>query len=216
MIQVKPGAFFFDSETIVRSVAKATRAVLSKFGAFVRQTAKNSIRTRPGPSPAGMPPHSHKGTLRRLIYFGYDANTRSVVVGPVPFAGASGTAPSALEYGGTARLTTKSRRHLKSLRRHRFVGGAGEIRLDGTGGKSTKENRFGRVVTYAKLRTMAQAARANRLNAELYEGRQNETETAHESTLRSGSARIEARPYMRPAMQKELPKLPAMWAGSIK
>jgi hypothetical protein len=104
---------FFDQGKIKNKTDAATRKVLSKFGAFVRQTAKRSIRTRKGTSKPGNPPFSHTGRLKKYIYFGYDLNRRSVVIGPVVASGTSGKggrggrggkAPQALESGGTVRL----------------------------------------------------------------------------------------------------------------
>jgi hypothetical protein len=89
---------FFDRATVVRAVDGAKRKVLSKAGAFIRTAARTSIRKRKGSAPAGKPPHSHEGSLRRLILFGYDKAADSVVVGPVGFK--KSVAPSVLEYGG--------------------------------------------------------------------------------------------------------------------
>lgn len=98
MIEMRFKLEFFDSAKVERAVGRARRRALSKAGAFVRQSAKTSIRKRRGSAPPGKPPHSHEGSLRRLIFFGYDRSTDSVVVGPVPFR--AGTAPRALEFGG--------------------------------------------------------------------------------------------------------------------
>ena len=38
---------FFDTKEVKSRVSEATRKILSKFGAFVRQTAKQSIKTKP-------------------------------------------------------------------------------------------------------------------------------------------------------------------------
>lgn len=143
MIDFRIKDLFFDKATVKRAVNSAKRRVLSKGGAFIRTTAKHSIRTRKGQAPPGGPPHSHEGSLRRLIFFGYDRASDSVVVGPVGFR--SSTAPNVLEFGGTTKV--KTRRH-------------------------------GRLVTQR--------------------------------------ARVETRPYMGPAFEKERPKLPRMWAGSVR
>lgn len=90
---------FFDSERVLAAVEKAERRVLSKFGAYVRTRARSSIRKRKATSKPGQPPSSHEGSLRRLLFFAYDASARSVVVGPVPFR--RGEAPELLETGGT-------------------------------------------------------------------------------------------------------------------
>jgi len=89
---------FFDRHVVIAAVDNAKRKVLSKAGAFIRTAAKTSIRKRKGSAPPGAPPHSHEGSLRRLILFGYDRANDSVVVGPVGFK--KSTAPSVLEYGG--------------------------------------------------------------------------------------------------------------------
>lgn len=104
---------FFDREKVKRSVDSATRKVLSKFGAFVRQRAKSSIRKRKGTSPPGSPPYSHVDLLRKFIFFAYDASRQSVVIGPVLLRSDS-QAPRLLEYGGeTTRRTPKRTRRLR-------------------------------------------------------------------------------------------------------
>jgi hypothetical protein len=143
MIDMRIKHLFFDKKTVLQAVDKAKRAVLAKAGAFIRQLAKTSIRKRKGTSPPGHPPYSHEGSLRRLIYFGYDPARDSVVVGPVGFKRSA--APHALEFGGATEVQRRRR---------------------------------GKVV---KTR-----------------------------------ATIRQRPYMGPALEKERPKLPQRWAGSIR
>lgn len=103
MIDLRIKEMFFDRRAVLSAVDRATREVLSKFGAFVRQTARNSIRKRKKPSPPGQPPSSHVGTLRRLIFFGYDPARKSVVIGPAPIGSGQAEAPGLLEFGGSAR-----------------------------------------------------------------------------------------------------------------
>jgi hypothetical protein len=148
MIRLDVKTLFFDSRAVLEKVDAATRRVLSRFGAFVRTTARHSIRKRKGISSPGSPPSSHVGTLKRLIFFGYDLSARSVVIGPAPFR-STVEAPPLLEYGGTA-----SRKDLP----------AGQA------------DRKGRHVL----------------------------------------ARYAARPFMKPAFEKEKSKLPAMWANSVR
>lgn len=92
---------FFDRQRIIGAVDAATRKVLSRFGAFVRTRARTSIRKRKGTSPPAGPPYSHVGTLRKLIFFGYDAGAKSVVIGPTLSNSPTG-APENLEYGGSS------------------------------------------------------------------------------------------------------------------
>jgi len=91
--------FFFDRKTVIGAVDRATRKVFSRFGAFVRRSARSSIRKRKAISKPSTPPSSHVGTLKRLIFFGYDPSKKSVVIGPTPLNGKT-EAPPLLEYGG--------------------------------------------------------------------------------------------------------------------
>lgn len=134
---------FFDRHVVMAAVDNAKRKVLSKAGAFIRTAAKTSIRKRKKSAPPESPPHSHEGSLRRLILFGYDKAADSVVVGPVGFR--QSTAPRVLERGGTTTVTRRRR------------------------GRRTERR-----------------------------------------------VRIAARPYMNPALEKELPKLPELWRNSVK
>lgn len=136
---------FFDAPKVIRAVDRATRRVLSKFGAYVRTAARSSIRKRKGASEPGKPPSSHTGLLKRYLYFGYDPERQSVVIGPARLSGKIGSAPEAMEYGG----------HSQAIRR-------------------TRGQRVVRTTTVA------------------------------------------ARPFMQPALQQELPKLPAMWRDSVR
>ena len=138
---------FFDSKGVVRRVDKATRRVLSRFGAYVRTAARSSIRRRKRISRPGEPPSSHGGLLKRYILFGYDTGRRSVVIGPMKLNQKVGNAPEALEHGGVSVITEWAPRGEKRPTRR---------------------------------------------------------------------VRIAARPFMGPAMAQEKPKLPKMWADSIR
>lgn len=93
-------SMFFDRKAVTDAVDKGTRSVLSRFGAFVRTAARSSIRKRKAISRPGEPPSSHVGLLKKLIYFGYDRSSKSVVVGPTPLNGRA-IVPPLLEDGGT-------------------------------------------------------------------------------------------------------------------
>lgn len=98
-------AGFFDREKVQDAVEAGRRKALSKFGSFVRQRAKSSIRKRKAISAPGMPPSSHEGSLR-LIFFAYDKETQSEVIGPVKFK--RGRAPDVLEHGGVSTVGGKT------------------------------------------------------------------------------------------------------------
>ena len=102
MIGMVTKAMFFDQKAVLSATDRATRKVFSRFGAYVRTAARSSIRKRKSVSAPGKPPSSHTGLLKKLIYFGYDASRRSVVIGPAPLRGTA-EAPPLLEYGGRAR-----------------------------------------------------------------------------------------------------------------
>lgn len=99
----KAKSMFFDRRPIISAKDRATRRVLSRFGAYVRTRARSSIRKRKRASAPGQPPSSHTGLLKK-IYFGYDPGPQSVVIGPIKLnAKSSGVAPELLEEGGTTR-----------------------------------------------------------------------------------------------------------------
>ena len=110
---MKMKRLFFDKETVLRSVDTATRKALSRFGAFVRTSAKSSIRKRKSSSAPGSAPSSHTGLLKKFIFFGYDPNQKSVVIGPERLNQKNTDAPHTLEYGGTTTIVSRgSKRHI--------------------------------------------------------------------------------------------------------
>lgn len=133
MLTMKVKMLFFDSPRVMRAMDRAARRALSKVGAFVRTRARSSMRRRKGVSKPGQPPSSHAGDLKRLLFFSYDPNTESVVIGPTRFK--KGEAPSLLEFGGRAVRVRKQssgkrgRRQIVTYRKHPFMGPALEAEL---------------------------------------------------------------------------------------
>jgi hypothetical protein len=121
---------FFDRKPVVDAVDRATRQVLSRFGAFVRTRARSSIRKRKAVSAPGDPPSSHEGTLRRLIFFAYDAARKGVVIGPTQSRPGS-EVPRLLEYGGEAVGGRDRRRRLLRYRARPFMSVAFQQELPG-------------------------------------------------------------------------------------
>jgi len=127
MIGFEIKQLFFDREAVTSRVDPATRKVLSKFGAFVRRTAKGSIRRRRKAAPPGSPPSSHTGLLKKFIFFGYDPDQRSVVIGPTRLdRRGQGEAPSLLEYGGQTTLVRGGKRERATYRARPYMGPAFE------------------------------------------------------------------------------------------
>ena len=122
---------FFDRSKVKRAVDRTSRRVLSKFGAFVRRSARSSIRKRKKISAPGQPPSSHSGLLKRFIFFGYDPapgpGSGSVVIGPVRLTRKGrGQAPALLEHGGTTTLRRRGKRVQANFRQRPFMGPAFE------------------------------------------------------------------------------------------
>lgn len=130
---------FFDSKKVVAEVSAKDRKAQSKMGAFVRRRAKSLLRYRKKPSPPGSPPSVHRtdsftrttvnrktgeaktrGTspLKELLFFAYDASTKSTVIGPAIFR-RSPALIEALEKGGeiTATRAVKTVRGRKASSR---------------------------------------------------------------------------------------------------
>ena len=100
MLNARVTRMFFDKPAVMRAVDRATRRVLSRFGAYVRRTARQSIRRRKGPSAPGQPPSSHTGLLKDFIFFAYEPAKEDVVIGPAKLNRGT-NAPELLEEGGT-------------------------------------------------------------------------------------------------------------------
>lgn len=125
MIDMRVKSMFFDRKAVLSKVDAAARRTLSRFGAFVRRTAKSSIRKRKKPASPGSPPSSHTGLLKKFIFFGYDPGHKSVVIGPARLSSKGrGSAPSILEYGGSTTLQRHGRRQRVSYRPRPFMGPA--------------------------------------------------------------------------------------------
>lgn len=116
---------FFDRAAVTSAADRGTRKVFSKFGAFVRQTAKTSIRKRKAVSEPGQPPSSHTGLLKRNIFFVFSPETRSVVIGPI-LLNQRTDAPRLLEHGDTVVRRRRNRRVRMTYEARPFMGPAFE------------------------------------------------------------------------------------------
>lgn len=114
---VKIKSLFFDRKPVQRMINKKQLRVFGKFGAFVRNAARWSIRKAPKAgdtwksiggqqvlwretSKPGEPPYSRTGLLKDNIFYAYDPASRSVVIGPVRLSRSKINVPEVLEYGG--------------------------------------------------------------------------------------------------------------------
>lgn len=100
----------FDEDGLATRIARASRDILRRAGAYVRRVAQRKVVTSPKPSAPGQPPHSRRGLLKRAILFGLGNGDRSVLVGPgFSFVGESA---SAHEFGGKYRKERYPKRQL--------------------------------------------------------------------------------------------------------
>ncbi len=107
---------FFDRLAVSNEVDRAEKKVMAKAGAFVRTSARSSIRKRKKPSAPGSPPSSHTGLLKRNIFFAYEPSAHTVVIGPILLNKSTG-APETLEKGGNAQIVSVKLRRGKKPRR---------------------------------------------------------------------------------------------------
>jgi hypothetical protein len=206
---------FLDRKAVVDAIGKETAQALSRAGGYLRLVAQRSMRyvtlpranedaLREGEVPPGSAPGSPPRAIRphpwirdRMAY-AYDASIQGVVAGPEGFAGSTG-APPILEEGGRT-LARNKRRRIRKL------GGAGEVRLGGRMSATTKPARAADgstvFVTYARLNTAALVVAANQFNEALY------------GPLYRGIT-VAPRPYMAPALQKTIDRLPDMFVGRL-
>jgi hypothetical protein len=106
----KVKSLFFDSSAVIAAVDTATRKVLNHIGGMIRLTARRSIKKAPthsAASKAGKPPLSHTGLLKNYIWYSFDPQASSVVVGPVALRAKGKDVPHTLEYGGKTVLSRK-------------------------------------------------------------------------------------------------------------
>lgn len=105
---------FFDRAAVVREVGRVNAAALSKAGAWIRRTARQSMKRRKKASSPGSPPSAHsKDAVASLknILFAYDSGNQSVVIGPVrlnqvnmSIFGGSVSVPQLHEFGGVQNI----------------------------------------------------------------------------------------------------------------
>ena len=91
-------AGFFDRGVVLDAMDKASRRAMMRTGGYTRKVARNSMKKKKGAAPAGSPPHVHIGHVKNLLYFAYDTQQKSLVVGPVGFK--DSPVPRILEFGG--------------------------------------------------------------------------------------------------------------------
>lgn len=145
MVNARLKRSFFDRAAVIAALGKARANALSKIGAYLQRRARSSMRRRKKSSAPGTPPSAHSAdpvaTLKN-IWFGYDDQTRSLVVGPVKInqvdflngQRGSGTVPQLQEFGGTRGVVEVQLRNGSWIRadqrsRRRLAGLPSRVRL---------------------------------------------------------------------------------------
>jgi hypothetical protein len=192
---------YFEGTKVIDRVRTGEVKALTKESAEVRKNARRSIRKRKRASAPGMPPSSHIGRLKNLIYFAIERNRQvGAVIGPTLWGNPRGsdTVPHILEYGGTA----VSNGH----RRERKIGGVGIIYIGNSPTSKTVKAPNGTVyhVRFGKIRTSSQLARVNANETQIY------------GPLRPHKIQVFARPYMGPALNAALSRHADFWRDCIK
>lgn len=163
LVSMRVKSMFFDRPKVRRAMDAGTHRALSKAGAFIRTRARSSMRTRKGASAPGRPPHAHFGSLKRLLFFAYDRDRKSVVVGPVKYR--KGVAPALNEYGGKIRVRNhmiripakqKGKKRAKGVR---FARGAGSKVIRVTGLLRYPQRPFMRPALEAEMQNIPPAFR---------------------------------------------------------
>ena len=135
---VRMKAGFFDRKRIVDSMDKATLRALKEFGRLVRKRAQKSLQVAEGVSRPGDPPHIHKSLgitktskstgrvrtqsvspLREFLFFAYDKDTKSVVIGPAKLNKPGSLA--ALEKGGQSLILRRGKEELVNIAARPFM-----------------------------------------------------------------------------------------------
>lgn len=213
---------FFDREAVLNAIDKKTKKVLSDFGSYTRGVARRSIRRRKKyttVSPPGKPPYGHgQNLLKTNIFHGYDKDAKSVVIGPARLYGKNkGHAPSAMEYGSRFGRKVNPRRRVRKIndsgiiqvrgvRKHKRRRRKSDRKNDGVVNQEWKTTKLvvdqhgkKRWVTFTKLLTHEQVNRSMRLEEEIF------------GPMFFDAGKVEARPFMGPAMDVGMKKLPDYW-----
>jgi hypothetical protein len=136
---------FFDTTEVMKALGRARYKIFNDYGRLVRKRALASIlySDKPGdkPGPPGTPPHAHRSRKRKLVskstgktrvravsflreflWYKYDTETQSVVVGPEKLNKAvAAKIPHVLEYGGTSQVKDHGKLVSVQIHPHPFM-----------------------------------------------------------------------------------------------
>ena len=107
---VQVSGLFFDSPAVLAELRPDTKKVLSRFGYLVMRDGRQAIRRRKRPSDPDETPTNQTDLLKRFIFFSFDPDTKSVVVGPARLASGDPDITEALEHGGITKNKATGKR----------------------------------------------------------------------------------------------------------
>jgi hypothetical protein len=189
-IKLKVGGLKLHRKRVDRAVQNATASTMPQAGQMVRRIARKSIKRRKTlRSKPGQAPFTRRGGLTRAIRYDLGPAKQSVAIGPAREA--AGRLWRVLEFGGNP-IPPKVPAFTPAA-----VGTYGPIRT----------NKAGKPIR-AKIRTPAQANRANRLITDQIADR-----VARNAKL--AKVNQAPRPFMRPALLTARPQLPKLWRNTV-
>lgn len=169
----------------------ASSLPLSRAAAVIRLTARRSIRRRgrrSAPAAPGQPPKTYRGRIRRAIVYAVDRERQNAVIGPDRRI--IGRIGHVHEFGG------REKRRGSNFKI--AIGGHGPIGMR----TNKKSGKLGLVVV--RLKTAAQVQRAEAVNAD------------YDRHLKSKPPAVfPPRPFMGPALHKQINTIPRHWRGVI-
>ena len=181
---------FFDVPKIVAAMDEAKHKNLSKQLAFIRLTAKQSLKRKKKSSAPGRTPNVHSNSkfanLKNILFF-YDRNTDSGIVGPVGFGNIKPAVPHLMEKGGS------------------WHGRSQLVQV------SNAEAKRGTSVNGKKLRLEYDYKTHTRIAKQ-------QNRKPKYFALVTGKRQYAPRPFMEPALDKELAegRVSDIWANSIE
>lgn len=187
---------FFDRKLIEDKVGKDNKKAISHSAALVRRESRQSMRTVKNPfksSQPGKPPYAHSKRIKQSILYGYDPFHESAVIGPSASYGVKNV-PSLHEFGGQQRYGKVSKYAV-------YVG----KHIDWGYRKNGRKNvMVVKSIEHAKkIVEIMNQSRASKHSRKYF--------VVNPPPRPSQFAKYPARPFMRPALTKMIPKIREMY-----
>ncbi len=200
--------FVFHARMLERLADNANRRILSRCGAYVRKIARDFVKHRKNPdvhSEPGHSPYDHFGLKNSIIWA---ADSNAAYIGPRLIKGSSLNNVARLhEFGGVVKRRVLDPHLFKGVK----IGDVAPVTennlsKDDVPAKTEQKRdpKTGRKIVWIKVRTSTQAKHASRVYRRFVK-----------KNAEFEDVRYPARPYMAPALEKALPRLPGLWKNAI-